>query len=68
MSTRIYIITNRDNDQQHLVRAATPAQALRHVARSKFGVAVAAQEALVELLTSGTKVEDAGADDPQVLA
>jgi len=50
MSTRIYLVTNRNNDVQQLVRANSQAQAIRHVARSTFGAAVAAQESLVGLL------------------
>lgn len=71
MSTRIYLVTNRNDDSQHLVRASSPAAAIRHVARSTFGAAVAAQESLVELLTAGIVVEDARADEaetPQTLA
>lgn len=62
MSQRIYVVTNRDTPVQHLVRAASPAQAIRHVARAKFGCAVAGQETIVELLGEGVRVEDAGAE------
>lgn len=71
-TTRIYFVSNAVSGDQYLVRAASPASAIRHVARATFGVAVAAQETIVELLTAGVTVEDAGAEpnakdlDPEV--
>ena len=69
MATRIYIVTPRGEGAapQRLVRAASPAQARNHVARETLGVAVAGQEALVDLVADGVKVEDAGAEpaEPQ---
>lgn len=60
--TRIYVVTNRGDDTQRLVRATTPAQAIRHVVRGTFGVAVAAQDTPVDLLQSGVTVEDAASE------
>lgn len=60
--TRIYFVT-ADDGEQRLVRAATPAAAIRHAARGRYRANVAAQETLVELLTTGVKVETAG-DEP----
>lgn len=64
MSTRIYVVSSKSNiasDKGHrLVKASTPAQALRHVASGLFDVEVASQDALVKLAGNGTKVEIAG--------
>lgn len=65
MATRIYLVTNKANDSQRLVRAANQAQAVRHVARDTISTAVAAQETLVEMLTAGYRVEDARADQDE---
>lgn len=56
---RIYIITDRVSNQQHLVRANNQAQAIRLVAGAQFGAAVASQETLVELIQAGVAVRDA---------
>lgn len=56
--TRIYRVDLGENSQ--LVRAGTPAQALRHVARNVMRVQVASQADLVELIADGVKVEEAG--------
>lgn len=62
MTTRIYIVTN-DTSEPRLVRAANPAQALRHVARATFSTAVASQDDLVAAVGKGAKVEDATKED-----
>lgn len=43
-----------------LVRAPNAAQAIRHVVRGLFKAEVATQTQLVDLLTAGVKVEEAG--------
>lgn len=58
--TRIYTISNGDTDR--LVRAASRAQAISHVARSVFNSRVATQDDLVDAMQAGVKVEDAGAE------
>lgn len=68
MATRIYVIQGQGiagPGVNRLVRAATRAQALRHVARDTFHVAIASQDALVRLLGDGAKVEDAAATDEE---
>lgn len=63
MSTRIYVVSSKSNTAaDRLVKAATPAQALRHVASGLFEVEVASQDALVKLAGSGIQVEVAGAE------
>lgn len=57
--TRIYIATIGETDR--LVRAAHPAQALKHVAVDLIRVRVATQQDLVDCLNDGIKVEDANA-------
>lgn len=64
MSTRIYVVSSKSNiasDKGHrLVKASTPAQALRHVASGLFDVEVASQDTLYKLAGNGIKVEIAG--------
>lgn len=59
MSTRIYLITDTETDEHRLARAANQAQAIRHVAQSRFDIEVAGQFDLVSLLAVGKVVEDA---------
>lgn len=62
--TRIYVVApNRPDCEQApvkrlLIRATHPAHALRHVASSEYGVAVASQDDLIALLGDGVQVED----------
>jgi hypothetical protein len=51
----------RETKIARLVRAHSQAQAIRHVAKD-YQAMVASQDDLVASLTSGVKVEDAGAD------
>lgn len=60
--TRIYVVRDNEMGEAALVRAANPAQAIRHVVKNRFAVVVADQEALVRLLADGVEVETAGAD------
>ena len=59
MITRIYLVTDAITGAKRLIRAGTPAQAVRHAARSQFNVAVASQDDLVFLVADGHAVEDA---------
>ena len=59
MSSRIYLVTDRDTQAKRLIRAGTQAQAIRHAAQSRFEIAVAGQDDMVELLASGQPVESA---------
>lgn len=61
--SRIYLITDKVNNVNHLIRANNQAQALRRVANGQFETRVANQEALVDLLGKGTTVQDATADE-----
>jgi hypothetical protein len=56
MVTRVYRITIGDNDR--LVRASHPSQALMHVARDIASVCVASQQDLIDCLADGIQVED----------
>lgn len=60
-ATRIYLVSDEDTATKRLVRASTQAQATHHAARSRFDVKVASQDDLVNLIASGVKVEEAGA-------
>lgn len=59
MSTRIYLVTDRDTQTRRLIRAANQAQAVRHAAQSRFDIQVASQNDLVKLLAAGQTVESA---------
>lgn len=59
---RIYIVTptkKLPDHKQRLVRAETQTQALKFATADFYEVAVATPDQLVELASSGTKVEDA---------
>lgn len=57
MATRIYVVRDNTSGSPRLVRAATQAQAIRHVVKDRFDVSVADQETLVSLMENGYKVE-----------
>jgi len=64
-SQRIYLVTTHKGDRR-LVRASHRSQAINHVARSMMEASVARQDELVELVSSGAKVEsvrDADTDE-----
>ena len=62
MSKRIYLVESTDaQEAKRLVKATSPSQAVRHVA-SKYSAEVASQDQLVQLLSVGVKVEDAGVE------
>lgn len=63
MSTRIYKITDTQADPPAtvLVRATSQAQAIAHVARRRYTVAVARPDDVAEVMGRGGQVQDAGA-------
>jgi hypothetical protein len=66
MTTRIYLIRPKNGTgKSRLVRAGTPAAALRHVVEDTLEVSLASQDDLVRVLTSqdGAKVEAVNAED-----
>lgn len=65
--SRIYLVTAAEDGEARLVRAVSPAQAIRHVARDRYRAHVAAQETLVEMLTAGEPVETAGEESQSEL-
>lgn len=66
-NNRIYVVTQAtgegdgSTDQQHLVRAGSQAQAIRHVVGNQFSAEVATQDDLVTLIGKGVKVREATA-------
>ena len=64
-SKRIYLI-RAGGDPVALVRAATAAQALRYHTTGMYAVEVATQDELVEALTSGLDVDEAGKVEPPI--
>ena len=61
MNARIYYVTAEDGEAR-LVRASSPASAIRHVARDRYRCRVAAQETIVEMVSAGDPVETAGVE------
>lgn len=62
MTTRIYRVFNVRTAAEHLVRASSQAQAIRHVVADEYRAAVAGQETIVELMSHGARVMDATGD------
>jgi hypothetical protein len=69
-ATRVYIVKAKTDPsaKPRLVRAAHPANALRHVADGAYSVEVAGQDDLITLLTQGAKVEDIKAEQHELPA
>jgi hypothetical protein len=65
MSTRIYLVTDRDTQAKRLIRAASQAQAIRHAVQARFEATVASQDDLLGLLTAGQAVESAAPQTPE---
>lgn len=61
---RIYIVTDKAAKVDFLIKATSPAQAVRHVARMQFDVSVASAVDVADKLTAGVKLEDAGEPQP----
>jgi hypothetical protein len=57
MSKRIYLVTESASDKARLVEAATPAQALRHVARNVYAVKPANTYEVASLVSRGVALE-----------
>ena len=62
MSTRIYLVTDRDTQAQRLISAANQAQAIHHAVKGRFEAKVASQSELVQHIEAGHKVEPASAE------
>lgn len=60
MSTRIYLVTDRDTQAQRLIRATSQAQAIRHAVAKRFDAQVASQDHIVLRMLAGDTVETAG--------
>lgn len=56
---RIYAVHDAVLNTTYLVRASTPAAAVRHVARRQYTPEVATQECIVRQLSAGVPVQDA---------
>ena len=61
--TRIYAVHDAGLDKTHLVRAKTPAAAVRFIARKQYTAEVATQNMLVATIHAGEQVQDASAED-----
>jgi hypothetical protein len=60
-AARIYIVTDKTTTTKHLVKATNQAQAVRHIAAARLDCMVANSIEVVQLMQSGSKVEDATA-------
>lgn len=56
---RIYAVSNGDTGETHFVKATNQPQAMRHIAKSKFSIAVASSVAVADHMTQGGKILDA---------
>lgn len=63
MITRIYLVRNEQTGGDSLIRANSQAQAVKTAAKSLFTCRVASQEEIVQSLTHGVKVIDAGVEN-----
>ncbi len=65
--TRIYLVTDLQGNAT-LVDAMTPAQARGYVTRKQYAIRVATQQQLVDMLSTGAKVQRAAdhEDEPSV--
>ena len=61
MATRIYIVKTRN--EVHLVEAANPSQAIRHVTTAGVTCEAASSKDVAEHMSKGVKLEVAGAAD-----
>ena len=61
MSTpaRIYKITDTEDNSIHLVKASNPAQAIRHIAKTRFKFCIPSGIEIAERITAGGAVSDA---------
>lgn len=67
MNARIYTVTDKTTGQQQLVKAASQAQAVRHVAADRLTCAVATGIQIAELMQAGAVLVDAtaGTTEPE---
>lgn len=60
MSKRIYVVHDKVDGVDYLIRAATQAQAIKSLVDKRYEAEVADPETLVRLVGQGKRVEDAG--------
>lgn len=63
MTAEVRLYAVHDGKATRLVQAANPSQALRHVAKTAYSVAIPSQIELVALIQSGVKVEELDGKD-----
>lgn len=64
-AARIYLIEHAGDGPDALVKATTPAQALRHHARQLYRVRPASGLEVADKMIAGAKIDDATADVEQ---
>jgi hypothetical protein len=65
MSKRIYFVRSKAG-ARHLIRAHSPASAIKKAAEGHYTAEPASQETIVELLKKGHDVIDATAEQPEL--
>ena len=67
MKSRIYVVLDAKANQQHLVRASTPAAAIKAIVTPNYSAGLADQDTLIRLVSGGVKVIEAkdDSDTPQ---
>lgn len=63
--SRIYLVKDNVNNEQILVRAGNPAQALRVVSAKAFTVKLATTDEALTAQAAGAKIVEAEAEDKQ---
>lgn len=57
--TRIYVVTNKNDNGRRLVEAASAAQAIRHCVSSIYEANVATAKSIAQYMGDGLKIEKA---------
>lgn len=65
MNKRIYVVMGDIGNkiEEHLVKASTASQAIRHVVSNTYDAKVPSQDKLVDLISKGVKIQEAGQDE-----
>ena len=56
---RIYVVSDSAANKKYLVRAQSPASAIRAIVTPQFSAELADQDALIDLVSAGIKVVEA---------
>lgn len=62
MQERIYAVTDKNSGTTRLIKAQSPAQAVRHVSGEMFDVKAASASVVANLMSGGCKLESIKAE------